>query len=88
MAPRPNEVDLERADRNHLSFGGGIHRCLGAHLARRELRLVVEEFHKVIPHYEVAEGFEPEIVWPSGTFHLRSLPLVFPSTTDASPGSS
>jgi cytochrome P450 len=77
----PDEVVLEQSDRSHLSFGGGIHRCLGAHLARRELRLVVEEFHKAIPDYEVAPGFEPEIVWPSGTFHLRSLPLVFPSTT-------
>jgi cytochrome P450 len=81
MGPRPDEVDLERADRNHLSFGGGIHRCLGAHLARRELRLVVEELHKVIPDYQVAPGFEPEIVWPSGTFHLRSLPLVFPASS-------
>jgi cytochrome P450 len=80
VAPSPDEVDLEQADRNHLSFGGGIHRCLGAHLARRELRFVVEEFHKVIPEYEVAAGFEPEIVWPSGTFHLKSLPLVFPAT--------
>ena len=85
---RPDEVDLEQSNRNHLSFGGGIHRCLGAHLARRELRLVVEEFHKAVPDYEVTPGFEPEIVWPSGTFHLRSLPLVFPSTTGASPGSS
>jgi cytochrome P450 len=81
---RPDEVDLEQSNRNHLSFGGGIHRCLGAHLARRELRLVVEEFHKAVPDYEVTPGFEPEIVWPSGTFHLRSLPLVFPSTTGAS----
>ena len=88
MAPRPDEVDLAQADRNHLSFGGGIHRCLGAHLARRELRLVVEEFHKVIPNYEVAEGYEPEIVWPSGTFHLRSLPLAFPPTTGVSSSSS
>jgi len=79
----PDEVDLEQSDRYHLSFGGGIHRCLGAHLARRELRLVVEEFHKVIPDYEVAPAFEPEIVFPSGTFHLRSLPLVFPPTTGA-----
>jgi cytochrome P450 len=84
----PDEVDLGQSERNHLSFGGGIHRCLGAHLARRELRLVVEEFHRLIPDYEVAPGFEPEIVWPSGTFHLRSLPLVFPSTTGASPSSS
>lgn len=83
VVPHPDEVDLEQADRNHLSFGGGIHRCLGAHLARRELRLVVEEFHKVIPDYEVPAGFEPEIAWPSGTFHQRSLPLVFPATTGA-----
>jgi cytochrome P450 len=84
----PDDIDLRQSDRNHLSFGGGIHRCLGAHLARRELRLVVEEFHKAIPDYAVAPSFEPEIVWPSGTFHLRSLPLVFPSTTRVSPGSS
>jgi cytochrome P450 len=75
----PNEIDLAHADSGHLGFGGGIHRCLGSHLARRELRLVVEEFHRVIPEYAVAEGAVPEIVWPSGTLHLRSLPLVFPS---------
>ena len=74
----PDEVDLDQADRGHVTFGGGVHRCLGSHLARRELRLVFEEFHALIPDYEVAVGFEPEIVWPSGTLHLRSLPLVFP----------
>jgi hypothetical protein len=61
---------------------------LGAHLARRELRLVVEEFHKVIPDYQLEAGFEPEIVWPSGTFHLRSLPLVFRPVDAAPPSSS
>jgi len=74
---RPNEIGAELGDRGHLSFGGGIHRCLGSHLARRELRLVVEEFHRVIPDYEIAPGVEPEIVWPSGTHHLISLPLRF-----------
>lgn len=71
-------MDLEGADRGHLTFGGGIHRCLGSHLARREIRLVVEEFHKLIPEYELEPGFEPEVVWPSGTLHLKALPLVFP----------
>ena len=74
----PNDVDLSQADTGHLSFGGGIHRCLGSHLARRELRLVVEEFLAVIPEFEIQEGFEPRITWPAGTFHLESLPITFP----------
>ena len=78
---RPDEIDLDQADRGHATFGGGVHRCVGAHLARRELRLVLEEFHRVIPDYTVAENFEPEIIWPSGTLHLQSLPLVFPTSS-------
>ena len=74
----PDTIDLAQADRGHVTFGGGIHRCLGSHLARREMRIVAEELHKQIPDYEVADGFEPEVMWPSGTLHLRSLPLVFP----------
>jgi cytochrome P450 len=73
----PDEIDLAQEGRGHLSFGGGIHRCLGSHLARRELRLVVEEFHKRIPDYHIPEGVEPRIKWPSATLHFTSLPLVF-----------
>ena len=73
----PDEIDLAAGGRAHLSFGGGIHRCLGSHLARRELRLIVEEFHARIPDYELPEGFEPRIAWPTGTYHLESLPIVF-----------
>jgi hypothetical protein len=75
---RADELDVDHGRPGHAGFGGGIHRCLGAHLARRELRLVIEEFHELIPDYEVVPGFEPEIVWPSATWHLESLPLVFP----------
>jgi cytochrome P450 len=74
----PDDIDLAQADRGHVTFGGGIHRCLGSHLARREVRLVVEEFHRIIPEYEIEPGFEPEAVWPSATLHLAALPLVFP----------
>jgi cytochrome P450 len=77
--PHSDEIDPAQADSGHLAFGGGIHRCLGSHLARRELRIIVEEFLRLIPDFEVAPGEEPEIVWPSGTFHLKSLPLVFPT---------
>ena len=75
----PDALDLDRVAVGHLSFGGGIHRCLGSHLARREMRLVLEEFHRLIPDYELAPDFEPRVEWPSGTLRLRELPLVFPS---------
>lgn len=71
----PDEIDLVEKSA-HLAFGGGIHRCLGAHLARVELRLAIEEFHCRIPDYRLAGT--PTVVWPSATIHLKSLPLVFP----------
>ena len=78
-----DEIDIDHGDRGHLGFGGGIHRCLGSHLARRELRLVVEEFHKRIPDYELAPGAEPRVAWPSATLHLQSLPIVFIKSSPA-----
>lgn len=77
QAGNPELIDLT-AKTTHLGFGGGIHRCLGSHLARRELRLTIEEFHARIPHYRTADGFTPYVAWPSGTLFLESLPLVFP----------
>ena len=74
----PDTFDLAHSEAGHMTFGGGIHRCLGSHLARRELCLVVEEFHKLIPDYEIAPGFEPQVKWPAGTLRLNALPLVFP----------
>lgn len=59
----------------HWGFGGGPHRCLGAHLARMELRLVVTEWLARIPDFELAPGFVPEITWPSATCSLPELPL-------------
>jgi cytochrome P450 len=48
-------VDLDRGVTRHLSFGGGPHRCLGSHLARQEMVVVLEEWHKRIPDYELVE---------------------------------
>ena len=43
--PDPHRLDLERNPVDHLTFGrGGPHVCLGAHLARMELRVYLEEF--------------------------------------------
>jgi cytochrome P450 len=75
--PDPDEIDFGRQER-HLAFGAGPHRCLGAHLARMELREVMAEWHRRIPEYELAPGFTPLVPWPTGTVGLDTLELVFP----------
>jgi cytochrome P450 len=72
----PDRVDFCRQER-HLAFGGGPHRCLGAHLARMEMREVLTEWHRRIPEYQLAPGCRPRVPWPTGLVGLDSLPLVF-----------
>ncbi|OHU99118.1 cytochrome P450 [Mycobacterium talmoniae] len=59
----------------HWGFGGGPHRCLGSHLARLELTVVVEEWLQRIPEFELVPGYTPEIAFPAMTFALKTLPL-------------
>jgi cytochrome P450 len=75
--PGIDSVDLERDPNPHLAFGGGVHRCLGSHLARLELRVALREFHKRIPDYSLAEGTELE--YTPGLRSLNTLPIVFPT---------
>jgi cytochrome P450 len=68
-------IDIERKPNNHIAFGAGPHRCLGSHLARRELKIAMEEWHKRIPNYRLdptAELFET-----GGQLGLMALPLIW-----------
>ncbi len=51
----PTKVDIHRADIVHLGFSAGIHRCVGSHLARLELRVLFEEVFKRLPEFRVAD---------------------------------
>jgi cytochrome P450 len=73
----PDDVRLDRGSNRHLAFGGGPHRCLGSHLARMELRVAMEEFHKRVPEYQLADG--AEIHFSPGIRQADTLPLVFPT---------
>ncbi|MCY4257077.1 MAG: cytochrome P450 [bacterium] len=51
-------INFHRPANKHLAFGTGVHRCLGSHLARMELRVVLEEWHSRVPNYRIPEGLE------------------------------
>ncbi len=53
---RPNELLLDRADPQPISFGHGIHYCLGSHLARQELRIGLRTFLETFGPYTVDES--------------------------------
>ncbi len=76
--PDPDVIDFGRQERN-LAFGGGPHRCLGSHLARMEMRVALEEWHRRIPDYQLAPGPAPRVTWPAGLVGIGQLPLVFPA---------
>lgn len=67
---RPNVLDLGRKPNPHLSFGGGIHHCLGAALAKTEARLL---FERIACDHEVALAAAPT---RRATFTLRGYETV------------
>lgn len=71
---RGGAVDLDAARPRHIGFGAGPHRCLGSHLARQELTVALQEWHRLIPHYEVAD--ESAVTeHAGGVYSLERLPL-------------
>lgn len=70
-----DQVDFHREVNKHIAFGAGAHRCLGSHLARMELRVVIEEWHKRVPNYSLAPGIELE--YSEGLRQVENLELVW-----------
>jgi cytochrome P450 len=68
-------ADFDRSENRHVAFGAGPHRCLGSHLARLELRIALEEWHRRIPEYRIADG--EEVHYSPGIRQADHLPLVW-----------
>ena len=59
--PDPEVVDFARKDVRHAAFGQGTHRCIGALLARLEMRAFIEEWLRRIPDFHITEGEHPVV---------------------------
>lgn len=55
----PSSLDITRTPNRHLSFGAGVHRCLGSHLGRIELQIALDELHRRIPDYALVDNDPP-----------------------------
>jgi len=75
---RPNDFWIERPNvRRHLSFGFGIHRCVGNRLAELQLKIIWEEMLKRFPHIEVIG--EPTRIYSSFVKGYEKMSVVIPA---------
>jgi hypothetical protein len=71
---RADEVVIDREVNKHAAFGLGIHRCVGSHLARMELRIALEVWLEHIPEFTLADP--AAVAWSTGQIRgPRSLPV-------------
>jgi cytochrome P450 family 142 subfamily A polypeptide 1 len=72
----PDRLDVRRSHNHHVAFGFGTHFCLGANLARLEIRIMFEELLRRLPDFRLA-GPEPEMVPGYFTSTLKDLHIEF-----------
>ncbi|KAB8193970.1 cytochrome P450 [Nonomuraea phyllanthi] len=71
---RPGEVVIDRQVNRHAAFGLGIHRCVGSHLARMELRVALEVWLERVPVFSLADP--DAVTWATGQVRgPRTLPV-------------
>jgi len=74
MFPDPDRFDIRRENaKRHLSFGIGIHRCIGALIAQMELRIFLEEFLPLYPAYEITS--EPKYLRHNFVHAIKTMGL-------------
>jgi cytochrome P450 len=75
----PEEFRIDRHPNPHLTFGMGPHFCLGANLARAELKIVFEELFGRLSDIRVPDGVEPTRTQNALLLTIEQLPAIFTS---------
>ncbi|HBL08710.1 MAG TPA: cytochrome P450, partial [Acidimicrobiaceae bacterium] len=79
-----HRFDITRSPNHHIGFGGGgAHFCLGANLARMELRLMFDEICRRIP--DVQPAGEVQLLRSNFINGIKHMPVSFPTGSPVSP---
>ncbi len=71
----PQTIDLDRKVNNHVTFGLGPHRCIGSHLAKREIMISLQEWLRQIPDFELDPDQDAGSVFGGPVMGFTSLKL-------------
>lgn len=75
----PQAIDLDRAVNIHVTFGVGPHRCIGSHLAKREVMVSMQEWLRRIPDFELDPAQPPGAAFGGSVMGFDSLWLRWPT---------
>ena len=70
--PDPDRFDITRNNGDHIGFGYGVHKCMGVHLAKLEMRILLEELAKKIERFECGE---PKVAMNNVLRGFESMPM-------------
>ena len=74
--PQADKCILDRSPNKHVAFGAGAHKCIGLHLGRAFVKILLQIVLDRLPDYKVVEGFEPDYA-VGETRGIVSLPVTF-----------
>lgn len=74
--PDPLTIDFDRDNTAHDTFGNGVHRCVGEHLARLEMRVFIEEWISRIPDFAI-DPDRPPVTYSGVVIGMSQLGLLW-----------
>ena len=75
--PDPEQFDIQRNPNRHLSFGHGIHFCIGAPLARLEMKIALGKLLQRLPGWHLLHDKPLDVVYSRIMFGPKRLPVAF-----------